>query len=209
MKKILYFDDINKYYLHFYHNFSKHYQIAQATTYSDVYRLINDFDILIINPKLFDKKYLTFLDKITKADCFKKIIAVSSFDSEVIKSELSKHQVVNFLQTNYHKEEMQRILDDENTNELYNKICKALIDDGIKSSLKGFRYLADIIYDCVKDVKNLSNMQKLYESEAEKRRVSSVSVERNVRTCVTEYNRLNNDILTNSSYILKIVNIYL
>ena len=209
MKKILYFDDVNKYYLNFFHNFSNRYLIAQALSYSDVYRLINDFDILIINPKIYDKNYLPFLDNIIKNYKIELIVAISAFDSSLIKDVLAKHQVFNFLNVNYHKEELQRILEGENTSELYNKVCKSLLENGIKSSLKGFRYLADIIYDCIKDIKLLSNMQNLYQREATKRNVSSSSIERNIRTCVNEYNRLNSDGLTNSSYNSKIVNIYL
>ena len=166
----------------------------------------DDIDLILLDLVMPKKDGLYFLKALSELDFSKKVIVMTSFNSDSVIRKVSSFGVDGFLLKPFSMEDLEtRIIDyfDNNKPEIVNynnvklKLTKILHELGVPSHIKGYEYIREGIIELYNDPTIIGGITKeLYPEIANKFDTSVSRVERAIRHAIeVSWNRGNIDLM--------------
>ncbi len=188
--------------------FNNHKRISivlEANNGEDGIRLIkekqSDYDVVVLDLVMPNKDGLDVLEEMEKLDINKKVIVLTSLNSDEVIRETSNYEIDYYMLKPIKMSDLEkRIINCFNTrkvdkfhNKLHIAVSKILHELGVPSHIKGFQYIREgiiLLYDKEESTKNLYfDIAKIYTTNAS-------SVERAIRHAIeVGWNRGNWDMM--------------
>ena len=166
----------------------------------------DDIDLILLDLVMPKKDGLFFLKKLSSLDFDKKVIVMTSFNSESVIRKVSSFGVEDYVLKPFSMEDLEsKIVDyfESNTPEKINynniklKLTKLLHELGVPSHIKGYEYIREGIIKLYNDPSMIGGITKeLYPDIASKYDTSVSRVERAIRHAIeVSWNRGNIDLM--------------
>ena len=150
---------------------------------------IEDIDLILLDLIMPNKDGLYFLKKLKELNINKKLIVMTSLNSDNIIKKVSNYSIEDFVLKPYSLEDLENkmvdVFDKSNENpDIKKELSKILHDLGIPSNIKGYQYVRDAIIRLYNDPEMTSITKDLYPEIASKYDTSSSKVERAIRHAI-------------------------
>ena len=150
---------------------------------------IDDIDLILLDLIMPNKDGLYFLKKLKELNINKKLIVMTSLNSDNIIKKVSNYSIEDFVLKPYSLEDLENkmvdVFDKSNENpDIKKELSKILHDLGIPSNIKGYQYVRDAIIRLYNDPEMTSITKDLYPEIASKYDTSSSKVERAIRHAI-------------------------
>ena len=150
---------------------------------------IEDIDLILLDLIMPNKDGLYFLKKIKELNINKKLIVMTSLNSDNVIKKVSSYSIEDFVLKPYSLEDLENkmvdVFDKSNENpDIKKELSKILHDLGIPSNIKGYQYVRDAIIRLYNDPEMTSITKDLYPEIASKYDTSSSKVERAIRHAI-------------------------
>ena len=150
---------------------------------------IEDIDLILLDLIMPNKDGLYFLKKIKELNINKKLIVMTSLNSDNVIKKVSNYSIEDFVLKPYSLEDLENkmvdIFNKSNENpDIKKELSKILHDLGIPSNIKGYEYVRDAIIRLYNDPEMTSITKDLYPEIASKYDTSTSKVERAIRHAI-------------------------
>lgn len=150
---------------------------------------IEDIDLILLDLIMPNKDGLYFLKKIKELNINKKLIVMTSLNSDNVIKKVSSYSIEDFVLKPYSLEDLENkmvdVFNKSNENpDIKKELSKILHDLGIPSNIKGYEYVRDAIIRLYNDPEMTSITKDLYPEIANKYDTSTSKVERAIRHAI-------------------------